>query len=260
MSDVMDFIKCYWDNQAKVHKDSHEASWGDSFMIELEIEMIGEHILSGDRVLDVGCGNGFSAFKQLERHSGLVCLIGIDFAEHMIAQANVSKRTKKQENISFEVGDARCLSFPDSTFDVVYTTRVLINLPTWEQQQIALDECLRVAKPGGKVIVSEAFWEPLMLLNAIRLLKELPPLIEHDFNRYLKKSMLDEFFKQRSLKFTVNDFSSIYYLGSRFLREIVTDASMYPGFSNPVNRMFYEIEKKFSGGGFGVQQAYVITK
>ena len=99
-----------------------------------------------------------------------------------------------------------------------------------------------------------------MLLNALRLLKHLPPLVEHDFNRYLKKSVLEEFFAQKELKYSVNEFSSVYYLGSRFLRELVTNAAAYPGYSNPINRIFYDMEKEFSGGGFGIQQAYIVTK
>ena len=256
-----DFVKTYWENQAKTHKDSHVASWGDNFMIDLEIDAIGEHISSGDQVLDVGCANGYSAFRQLERHSDITSLTGVDFAENMVIQANNTKRAKGLgENISFETGDIRFLKFPDNAFDIVYTTRVIINLPTWDEQQIAINECLRVAKPGGKVVFSEAFWEPLMLLNALRLFKQLPPLVEHDFNRYLKKVALESLLNQKGLKFNVNEFSSIYYLGSRFVRELVTDPSAYPGFSNPINRIFYDIEKEFSGGGFGIQQAYVVTK
>jgi hypothetical protein len=34
----------------------------------------------------------------------------------------------------------------------------------------------------------------------------------------------------------------------------------YPGYSNPINEIFYNIEKEYSGGGFGIQQAYVIEK
>ena len=76
----------------------------------------------------------------------------------------------------------RSLAFADSSFDVVYTTRVLINLPAWDQQVTGIMECLRVARPGGKVILSEAFWEPLVLINAMRALVRLPSLVEHDFN------------------------------------------------------------------------------
>ena len=31
-------------------------------------------------------------------------------------------------------------------------------------------------------------------------------------------------------------------------------------YSNPINKIFFEIEKDFSGGGFGIQQAYIIDK
>jgi len=34
-------------------------------------------------------------------------------------------------------------------YDVVYTTRVLVNLPTWEQQKKGIAECLRVTKKKG---------------------------------------------------------------------------------------------------------------
>jgi ubiquinone/menaquinone biosynthesis C-methylase UbiE len=256
-----EFIKDYWENQAKIHKDSHNASWGDNYMIALEIDAIGEHISGGDRVLDVGCANGYSTFEQLKRHNDIHSIVGIDFAENMVVQANGMKKTINLPNdITFEVGDARSLRFPDNSFDVVYTTRVVINLPSWEDQKVAINECLRVVRPGGKAIFSEAFWEPLMLLNALRLLKHLPPLVEHDFNRYLKKSVLEKFFTQQGLKFSVNEFSSVYYLGSRFLRELVTDPAAYPGYSNPINRIFYDMEKEFSGGGFGIQQAYIVTK
>ena len=121
-------------------------------------------------------------------------------------------------------------------------------------------ECLRVARPGGTVILSEAFWEPLQLLNALRALKQLPPLVEHDFNRYLKKAKLESWLRDAGLEFSVEEFSSIYYLGSRFLRELVTDPGAYPGYSNPINEIFYNIERDYSGGGFGIQQAYVIRK
>jgi hypothetical protein len=76
----------------------------------------------------------------------------------------------------------------------------------------------------------------------------------------LKSSALVAHLKSLGLSYQVDDFSSIYYLGSRFVRELVTDPSAYPGFTNPINKLFYEIEQQFSGGGFGVQQAFIISK
>jgi len=256
----VDFIKEYWENQGKTHKTSHEASWGDNYMIQLEIDTIGQYLSPGMDVLDVGCANGFSTFHQLDR-TPLKSIVGIDFAENMINQAHLAKNERKLGNeISFEVGDVRALKFQDNHFDCAYTTRVLINLPSWDEQQRGILECLRVVKPGGVAIFSEAFWEPLMLLNALRALKQLEPLVEHDFNRYLKMKRLEVFLRELNLDYEVVDFSSIYYIGSRFLRELVTDPAAYPGYSNPINEIFYKIERDFSGGGFGIQQAIIVKK
>ncbi len=255
-----DFILDYWESQASTFGSSHWASWGDHWMIDLEIEMIGGHIDRGTDVLDVGCANGYGAFRQLSERQP-ASIVGIDYSPKMIAAARDARtREKAPGSISFEVGDVRNLNFPDDTFDVVYTTRVLINLPSWEEQRGALDECVRVTKPGGKVIFSEAFWEPLMLLNAMRQLVNLPPLAEHDFNRYLKKSKTEQHLREANLPYQFNDYSSVYYLGSRFLRELVTEPSDYPGYENPINNIFFDIERQYSGGGFGVQQAIVVNK
>jgi ubiquinone/menaquinone biosynthesis C-methylase UbiE len=138
----------------------------------------------------------------------------------------------------FAVGDVRKFHFPDNSFDVAYTTRVLINLPTLEEQITAINECMRIVRPGGKIVISEGFWELLCLLNALRCLKSLPPLVERDFNRYLKMSKLEEYRSKLGLRDSSDDFSSLYYLGSRFVRELVTDVSKYEGFTNPVNKAF----------------------
>jgi len=256
---MSNFIKDFWESQAITFKGSHSASWGDNFAIDLEIDTISKYIKEGDAVLDVGCSNGHATLAMLQKKPSKLC--GVDYAENMIVFANENKANLGNPlSVHFDVGDIRTLQFDDNSFDVVYTTRVLINLPNWKEQITGIEECIRVAKKGGKVILSEGFYEPLVLLNSLRALKQLPPLVEHDFNRYIKKAKLEELLSDKKLNYTVEEFSSIYYLGSRFLRELVTNPSDYPGYSNPVNKHFYEIEKEFSGGGFGIQQAYIITK
>jgi ubiquinone/menaquinone biosynthesis C-methylase UbiE len=254
---MKDFIKKFWESQAVKHKSAQAASWSDDHAVNLEIDNIARFIKKGDVVLDVGCANGFAAFRQLPNMPEKI--YGIDFSENMIKHANlVREEFPDKDKIEFSVGDVRHIRFEDNMFDLVYTTRVLINLPNWEDQQQGIRECLRVTRPGGIVIFSEAFWEPLVLLNALRALKQLPPLVEHDFNRYLKKERLEKLLASLGYEFECIDFSSIYYLGSRFLRELVTTPSDFPGYSNPINKIFYEIEKEYSGGGFGIQQAYVV--
>ena len=78
-------------------------------------------------------------------------------------------------------------------------SHILLN--SWEEQKKAINECLRVTKPGGKVIFSEGFWEPFVLLNSLRTIMQLPPLVEHDFNRYIKQNRLEEYLEQMNLNF-----------------------------------------------------------
>ena len=254
-----DFIKSYWDSQGKTYGSSHVASWGDHNIIRLEIDTIGENIPEGSDVLDVGCANGYSAFNQLQRNPRSIT--GVDYSETLIEAAKKEReRHPDKEKLSFGIGDVREIEFPDGKFDVVYTTRVLINLPNWEDQVQGITECLRVTKKGGTVIFSEAFWEPLQKLNALRIVAGLTPLVEHDFNRYLKSPKLEDLLAAKKVSFEVNDFSSIYYLGTRLIRELVQEKDQTEGFKNPFNHAFLEIEKDYTATDFGIQKAYIVRK
>jgi len=250
-----DYIKKYWEKQGETYKRSYEASWTDKYAIEIEIDAISKYIHKGDNIIDVGCANGYSTFHYMRNKPEKI--IGVDIAQSMIDNAiAASEELKVDDKVSFEIGDAKNLKYADQTFDVSFTTRVLINIPTWSDQKIAINELLRVTKKGGKVILSEAFYEPLVLLNSMRKLVGLPPLFELDFNRYLKKTYLDKYLIDNNYNYDCKEISSIYYLGSRFLRELLN----YEGYSNPINEDFYQLEKKYSGGGFGIQQLYIINK
>lgn len=256
---MTDFIKTFWDSSADTHGTSHWASWGDNWAIQLEIEEIEKHIKDNYSILDVGCSNGYAAFKHVISNSS-IHIEGIDFSKKMIDQANKQLKIFKANNISFSVGDVRNIQLEDEMYDLVYTSRVIINLPNWEEQVKAVKECIRVTRTGGKIILSEAFWEPLMKLNSIRAIMGLPPLVEHDFNRYLKKEKLKTLLNDLGHSYEIIDFSSLYYFGSRVLRELITDHKKYKGYDNPINEDFFHLEQKYSGGDVGVQQAFVIIK
>ena len=255
---MKDHIYDYWNNQGKKYKTDPTASWGDSHCIALEIEEIANYLKDGASVLDIGCANGYSAASQIDKKD--IKITGIDFSEEMIDAANTrrSKNSDYMKKLSFELGDIRDIKKPDDSFDVVYTTRVLINLPNWEEQRKGIEECIRVCKKGGLVIFSESFWEPLSKLNTIRMAFGVEPLGMHNFNRYLKKNDLEEYLDSRKIKFECIDFSSVYYLGTRVLNLVLIDQEKYPPYTSPLNDVFYELEKKYSGGDIGLQQLYVL--
>lgn len=78
-------IRDYWMQQAIAHGQSHAASWSDINAINLEIQEISKYLQDNDKILEVGCANGFTtiqyaAAKKLE-------ILGIDYIAEMIKSA-----------------------------------------------------------------------------------------------------------------------------------------------------------------------------
>ena len=97
-------------------------------------------------VLDIGCGTGFLSLELAVRGHRVT---GIDFAPEMLALAK-AKAAESGAAIRFEEADAEQLPFAAGSFDLVITRHVLWTLP---HPEAALDEWIRVLRPGGRVAV-----------------------------------------------------------------------------------------------------------
>lgn len=260
MSEMSDHILETWNAQAAKFGQSHEVSWGDLEMISLEVEQISQRIESGETILDIGCANGYSTKLVVDRVAPK-SLLAADFSPEMVVQAKKLLSDISISAVKVFQSDIRNINLPSNSVDVCFTIRTLINLPTWNDQIRGIQECLRVTKSGGKVLLSEGFWEPLVRLNALRQVFGLTPLVEHDFNRYLKQERLESWLSSCKLSYEIVEYSSMYYLGTRLARELATDHKSFPGFSNPINAEFAGLARKYPlCGGIGVQQLVVISK
>jgi ubiquinone/menaquinone biosynthesis C-methylase UbiE len=166
----------YWTSQAKVHGQSPSASWSDHHAIELEIGEISKRLCDGDEVLEVGCANGYSSVRFVLEHN--IKILCIDYVPEMIEQARLRLLNSDHHikgSIEFAVGDVAKLNELSSSYDKVISVRVLINLGTWERQLVGLRECIRVLKPGGMLLLSEATLQGWGRLNNMR--REWGPLI-----------------------------------------------------------------------------------
>ena len=99
-------------------------------------------IRPGDRVLELGCGNGKTAEALLERGAAVT---GLDFSRAAVDSC-ISRYGDRAE---FVQGDVRRLPFPDSSFDAVVAVHVLEHL-TAEEFPGAVEEAFRVLRPGGR--------------------------------------------------------------------------------------------------------------
>ncbi len=113
---------------------------------------------SGDRALDLCCGTGDIAFA-LAKHGAET--IGLDFSPNMLEVARDRQISIiKSQNLKFIQGDAMSIPFPDNSFDAVTVGYGLRNLSSWEH---GLAEMVRVAKPGGRIVVLD-FGKPANVL------------------------------------------------------------------------------------------------
>jgi len=158
----------------------------------LEIDEALRRIPSGQRILDVGCGNGYSTAifaKQAER------VVAIDYSEAMIARAK--REYGDIKNITFEVRDILSpLPYPAKSFDVAVAQRCLINLATWEDQQKAIEHIERMIKPSGYFVMQEGTRQGRERLNQLREQLGLPLMPDVPFNSDLDESMLWPFLRR----------------------------------------------------------------
>ena len=95
----------------------------------------------GDRVLDVGCGNGQVARDLAARGARAV---GIDLSRQMVARA----RELAGEGAEFVEGDAQVHAFPDSGFDVVVSR---FGAMFFADRKAAFRNLARATRPGGRL-------------------------------------------------------------------------------------------------------------
>lgn len=108
-------------------------------------------LAEGHRVLEVGCGSGDDSVRLGALVGNTGSVVGVDFSESMVMEAQ-RRHGESNRNVSFEQGDAQRLRFSDDEFDAVRAERVFIHI---EDPDKALHELIRVAKPGGRVVLME---------------------------------------------------------------------------------------------------------
>jgi ubiquinone/menaquinone biosynthesis C-methylase UbiE len=170
------------------------------------------------------------------------------------------KKNKSNPEVIFYEADICNIPEKDGYFDVSITTRVLINLPSWQLQEKAIDEMFRVTKSGGLILFSEAFLGGLKNINKLRKLFDLAPLTIHSFNKYLDEKLMEKYLKGKRVRYEIINFSSIYYIGSRVIREIYPDKGEKQSFKHFINDFFFDLEKKKNKLDFGIQKLFVIRK
>ncbi|MCD5396277.1 MAG: class I SAM-dependent methyltransferase [Candidatus Pacebacteria bacterium] len=132
-------------------------------------------IQKGDRILDLGCGNG-----RLYEIKNETEYFGVDFSEKMIEIAK-----KRYPQGKFLVADAFSLPFKDHFFDKVFCLSVFHHIPSKFYREQFLKETKRVLKKDGLLV--------LTVWNLLPKRKTKSLLLKYTFLKLIGKSKLDFF-------------------------------------------------------------------
>jgi SAM-dependent methyltransferase len=133
---VRAFEHAGWQRAASAYGNSFAQATAPFIAPLLDAAMIS----SGQHVLDVACGPGYLAAAAARRGATTQ---GLDFSAEMVGIA----RSIHPEIVVTE-GDAEDLPYPNAAFHAVVSSFGFHHVP---RPELALAECERVLKPGGRV-------------------------------------------------------------------------------------------------------------
>lgn len=123
---------------------------------------------TGGDILEVGVGTGLS----LAAYGAGSRVVGIDISETMLDRARRRVDAQRLGHVKrLAVMDAETLRFADASFDVVVAQYVVTAVPNPER---ALDEFVRVLRPGGEIVITTRVGAEAGLRGAVE--KGLMPL------------------------------------------------------------------------------------
>jgi demethylmenaquinone methyltransferase/2-methoxy-6-polyprenyl-1,4-benzoquinol methylase len=137
----------------KVFFNQIAEDWDKEHQGKEELErtrLLVEHynLMSGEKVLDIGCGTGrlIPFIEDKIGHQGI--LMELDFSEEML---KVGKTKYQYKNLFFIKADAHQTGFTNHYFNTIICLAIF---PHLNDKPGALREFRRILKPGGQLIIS----------------------------------------------------------------------------------------------------------
>ncbi len=139
------------------------------FQVWAEI-LAGLHLRGDERVLDMGCGRG-AVLAMVAKLLSRGHAVGVDLwtSDQSGNRPEATQRNLIMEGVAdrceLRTGDMLALPFDDNTFDLVLSSIAIHNIEErdvfhHERRFRALDEAVRVLKPGGRLVVAD-YWSTI---------------------------------------------------------------------------------------------------
>jgi ubiquinone/menaquinone biosynthesis C-methylase UbiE len=111
----------------------------------------------GQRVLEIGPGPGRLLIPAAQRVAPNGEVFGLDIQPGMLARLKTNAARAGVTNLTAMLGDATQAVFSPESFDVIYLSTVLGEIP---DREAALRQCYAALKPGGTLSITEMMPDP----------------------------------------------------------------------------------------------------
>jgi SAM-dependent methyltransferase len=208
-------IKKYWNSRASSDPTA-QATTQDVYLRQIEAATLVRYIsgLGGRHIGDFGCGDGRTTLQVAAQFSDR-SFVGLDYSDAMIANAKSIAAEAGSSGIDFKVHDV--LRQAEEKFDIIYTTRCLINLPSFELQLQAIHNIHSALNSGGCYLMIENFTEGQDNFNDLRKQYGLPEIPVRHHNLFFKRSELLTSTEKMFSVAAEENISSSYYIVSRII-------------------------------------------
>jgi ubiquinone/menaquinone biosynthesis C-methylase UbiE len=153
-------------------------------------------LTKGERILDVGCGNGSLTFALAETVE-LSEIIAIDYSALFVEEAT---RLNSNPRIKIRQADACDLPFEDGSFDRALSLLVLHFVP---EAAKAVSEMRRVVRPGGTV--AAAVWDHLGGMPAMRMMVDTVAALSQSGRQFRDRFCFQPMMQPGEMKQTFTD-------------------------------------------------------
>ena len=136
---IRDDVKKAYNSIASEFDQTRKVQW-------LEFEDFLEYVKKGQKILDLGCGNG--RFYELLRPKN-VDYLGVDNSSGLIEKARTN-----HPSAEFKLGDMVDLKLSDSKFDIIFSIASFHHVPSSKLRKQTVKEMHRILKKDGVLILT----------------------------------------------------------------------------------------------------------
>jgi SAM-dependent methyltransferase len=188
MADIVNIEQAEaWDGPEGEHWAAHHARFDASIQPHHRALMPAAALAPGERVLDIGCGNGLTSRDAARAVGPSGEVLGVDLSGPMLARAEQLTKEEGLDNVRFERGDAQVHPFAPGAYDLAMSR---FGVMFFLDPVAAFTNIASALRPGGRLAL--AVWQSIADNEWVRAMRdalavgrdmpEPPPGAPHPFS------------------------------------------------------------------------------